>query len=209
MKYYLAFITILFIFSCDKKQEQSKPKEDIKPLLSIVKEYSSVEEIKSSYQKDVEDWEELSAVHEFLGRFKKVSANEVLSNAFELLELVKKLKHSKKPYLFNTNSFTTRINILYNETLRLSDMINIPAIKATEVHQQTEKTIEAFSAINAKINTVLSKKRFEEAIDIDVKYIGLDSTKIDSVTRSTVNKKRISKIEEKQRLEKSKKAVNL
>ena len=82
---------------------------------------------------------------------------------------------------------TARINILYNETLRLADMTTIPAIKADEVHQQTEKIIDAFSAVHAKINTVLSKKRFEDEIGVEITFIGLDSTKIDSVTKKSIN----------------------
>ncbi len=46
--------------------------------------------------------------------------------------------------------------------------------------------MEAFSAVNSKVNTLFTKKRFEDAIEIDVKYIGLDSTKIDSVSKKSV-----------------------
>lgn len=176
------------MFSCNKKQEQTKLAEDAKPLLSVVKEYSSIKEINPVFYKEIENWKELNAVNDFLKRFQKVSANEVLSNALELEALVKNLKDSVTPELFNNASFHTRVNIFYNETLRLSDMTTIPAIQATEVHVQTNKVINAFSAVNAKVNTALSKKRFEDEIDIDITFIGLDSTKMDSVTRKTVNK---------------------
>ena len=132
------------------------------------------------------EWEELNAVNDFLARFKKASSKEVLSNALELKGLVQSLKDSIKPTLFNVASLDTRINIFNNETLRLADMTTIPAIKASEVTMQTEKILDAFSAINAKINTLLSKKRFEDEIDIDVKFIGLDSTKMDSVSRKSI-----------------------
>lgn len=187
MKYHIAFIILIAFFSCDKKQEQTSAKDTTKPLLSVVYKYASVEKVRPVFNKDVEDWEELKAVDNFLGRFKKVSANEVLSNALELKGLVKNLKDSITPTLFDDDSFTARINILYNETLRLADMTTIPAIKADEVHQQTEKIIDAFSAVHAKINTVLSKKRFEDEIGVEITFIGLDSTKIDSVTKKSIN----------------------
>ena len=107
----------------------------------------------------------------------------------ELESLVKSLKDSVKPSLFNVLAFKARINILHNETLRLSDMTFIPAIKATEVNVQTAKIISAFSAVNSKVNTILLKKRFEDAIEVDVKFIGLDSTQIDSVSKKAINKK--------------------
>lgn len=68
-------------------------------------------------------------------------------------------------------------------------MTFIPAIKATEVNVQTAKIISAFSAVNSKVNTILLKKRFEDAIEVDVKFIGLDSTQIDSVSKKAINKK--------------------
>lgn len=187
MKYCWLFIILVFLFSCDKNQDQAKPDEKVNSLFSVVKEHLSVKPVKPIYAAEIEDWEELKAVDNFLGRFKKVSANEILSNALELKGLAKNLKDKKKPNLFNIASCKARINIFYNETLRLADMTTIPAITATEVHQQTEKIIDAFSAVNAKVNTMFSKKRFEDEIGIDIKFIGLDSTKIDSVTRKSLS----------------------
>ena len=188
MKYfYLLTIAILF-FSCDDKPAKNKQEDSKKPLLSVVHEYSDTQKIKPSYRSEVEEWKELRVIDKFLERFKKASPHEILSNAIELKGLVKNLKDSIKPTLFNKDpSFDARINIFYNETLRLADMTSIPAIKAEEVNVQTEKTIAAFSAVNAKINTILAKKRFEEAIDVDGIFVGLDSTKMDSVSRKSVN----------------------
>ncbi len=177
---------LVSLFSCDKKKLDTNPEQDTKPLLSVVKEYKAAEKVNATFLKDVDDWQELKAVDNFLARFKKASPNEVLSNALELKSLVKSLKDSIKPALFNDSSFETRINILNNETLRLADMTFIPAIKAAEVNEQTEKIINAFSAVNSKVNTILTKKRFEEAIEVDVNFIGLDSTKIDSVSKKSI-----------------------
>ena len=185
--FYLLTIAILF-FSCDDKPAKNKQEDSKKPLLSVVHEYSDTQKIKPSYRSEVEEWKELRVIDKFLERFKKASPHEILSNAIELKGLVKNLKDSIKPTLFNKDpSFDARINIFYNETLRLADMTSIPAIKAEEVNVQTEKTIAAFSAVNAKINTILAKKRFEEAIDVDGIFVGLDSTKMDSVSRKSVN----------------------
>jgi hypothetical protein len=67
-------------------------------------------------------------------------------------------------------------------------MTTIPLINAEEVNEQTEKIIAAFSAVNSKVNSILSKKRFEDAIEVDGEFIGLDSTKLDSVSRKSVKK---------------------
>lgn len=181
-------MVFVVFFSCDKKKVAVVQKQEIKSLLSVVKDYNVAEKVNPLFVKDIEDWKELKAVDNFLSRFKKASPNEILSNALELKELVQSLKDSIKPPLFENASFNTRVNILQNETLRLSDMTFIPAIKAEEVTMQTAKIMNAFSAVNSKVNSILLKKGFEDDIDLDIDYIGLDSTKIDSVSRKSIKK---------------------
>lgn len=193
MKYIFTFLILFSIISCDKKQEKTNQEQDVKTLFSVVNEFSSVKKVKTIYSNDIEDWEEFKTVDNFLERFQKVSPKEVLSNALELEGLVKSLKDSVKPPLFDNPSFKSRINIFYNETLRLSDMTNIPSIRADEVNLQTEKIIDAFSAVNSKVNLILSKKRFEDAIHVDVDFIGLDSTKIDSVSKVSIKNNSLEK----------------
>ena len=180
---------LLIFFSCNKKKQDNVQEQYLRPLLSVPREFGATVKVNAMFLKDVEEWQELKAVDNFLARFKKVSPNEVLGNALELESLVKSLKDSVKPALFDVLAFKVRINILHNETLRLSDMTFIPAIKSTEVNLQTAKIISAFSAVNSKVNTILLKKHFEDAIEVDVKLIGLDSTQIDSVSKKAINEK--------------------
>lgn len=185
------------IFSCNTKQKETLlPKED-QPSMSVVRKYPSAKEIRPVYKEETENWTQLKAVADFLDRFKNVSANEILSNAIELEALVAALKKEESPDLFKTASFKARVNILHNESLRLLDMRSIPAITVDEVDAQTKKIIVAFSSVNEKINTTLSKKRFEDAITIDAKYIGLDSSKIDNVSKKSINNSLQRKLEEK------------
>ena len=189
--YILSFFAF---FSCGDKQEETEKNEQVKPLLSVVKEHKSPENINPAFTKEVENWQELKAVNSFLKKFEKASPNEVLSNALELRDLVKSLKDSVKPRIFDVPSFNARINILNNEVLRLADLTFIPAIKTEEINTQVDKTMEAFSAVNIKINTILSKKRFEDAIDIDLDFIGIDSTKIDSISRKSIDDRKKEEI---------------
>ncbi len=177
-------------FSCVKKEKKVIQEKKSKTLLSVVKEHNDVLKIKSNFSKEIENWKELKALDNFIERFKKASPNEILSNALELESLVKSLIDSVNPPLFNSPSFNTRVNILYNESLRLSDMTFISVINAEEVHHQTDNIINSFSAINSKINSLLTKKQFEDAIEVNVDFIGLDSTKIDSVSRKSINSKK-------------------
>ena len=155
--------------------------------MSIAEMHTATENVLSSYLKEVKDWNELQDIDSFFVKFRKITPNEALSNAIELKDLIKRLKDSVKPEKFKIPSLTARINILYNEALRLADLTRIGAIKAPEVNTQLDKTMEAFSNINTKINSILAKIRFENEIDIDVTFIGLDTTKMDTFFNKPIN----------------------
>ena len=186
MKYIYLLVLLVFTFSCQNnegKDEEKKPKA----LMSIAKMHTATENVLSSYLKEVKDWNELQDIDSFFVKFRKITPNEALSNAIELKDLIKRLKDSVKPEKFKIPSLTARINILYNEALRLADLTRIGAIKAPEVNTQLDKTMEAFSNINTKINSILAKIRFENEIDIDVTFIGLDTTKMDTFFNKPIN----------------------
>lgn len=190
MKQIIYLFLFVFLFSCGNNKETTDDNTQEKPKLSIVQQHSTLEKVAPEYEKEVENWQELKSVNSFIQKFEKVSPNEALTNALELRDLVLNLKDSLKPTLFQIPSFDARVNVLYNETLRLADITLIPAITAKEVNVQITKTIDACSSVNSKINIILSKKRFEDAIDVNFDFIGIDSTKMDSISKKSINKKK-------------------
>lgn len=194
LKFLFVFVLIIIV-SCKKNQEKKEIIiQEVSSLRTIIQHPDS-EKVLPDFQKEISSWSELEVLKNFLVRFKKASPTEVLSNAIELKELVKILKESTKPELLNTPSFETRVNILENEVLRLADMTKIPAISTNEVNTQVDKIITSFSAINSKINTVFTKKKFEDEITIDISSIGLDSTKIDTISKKAILKNMEKKVE--------------
>lgn len=155
--------------------------------MSVAQTHAATENILPVYLKEVKDWKELKAIDSFFVQFRKITPNEALSNAVELKDLIKHLTDSIKPPNFETPSLTARINILYNEALRLADLTEIGAIKAQEVNTQVDKTMTAFSNVNTKVNTIMAKISFENEVDIDVSFIGLDTTRIDNVSKKSID----------------------
>jgi hypothetical protein len=182
------YIILAIIFSCGKSNKDNLANNTSdKPLLSVVKKQRNIEPVSAVFLKEVKDWEELKTVNSFLKKFENVSPNEALSNALELRDLAKNLKDSIKPKMFLTNdALNARINVFYNETLRLADLTFISAVTANDIHLQIDKTIQTFSSVHSKINTILLKKKFEEELDVNFNFIGLDSTKIDSLTQKSI-----------------------
>ena len=162
--------------------------------MSIEEMHTPTENVLPMHLKEVKDWNALQDIDSFFVKFIKITPNEALSNAIELKDLIKRLNDSIKPKKFQTPSLTARINVLYNEALRLADLTRIGAIKAQEVNTQVDKTMAAFSNINTKINSILAKIRFENEIDIDVTFIGLDTTRMDAFFKKPI--KQIKEVKE-------------
>ena len=200
MKQIIYLVISVFLFSCGNKKIDRIKKTQGKPKLSIAKQHTSYEKINIIFEKEVENWQELNTVHSFIQKFDKVSPNEALSNALELRDLVVNLKDSLTPSIFDIPSFQARVNILHNETLRLADLTLIPAITFEDINLQVDKILAAFSSVNSKINTILSKKQFEDAIDIKIDYIGIDPTKMDSVSKKSISFKRKDDLVKKKQL---------
>ena len=65
-------------------------------------------------------------------------------------------------------------------------MTYITEIKQQEINDQVEKILAAYSAMNAKINTIFAQQSFEKGIDIDPLAIGLDVTKLDTTSLKSI-----------------------
>lgn len=203
MKHILYLFLSLFLFSCENSKKETIKNRQEKPKRSVVTKHVGLKNVNPEFKKNIENWQDLQTVTLFIKKFENVSPNEALINALELRDLVTSLKENEIPEFFDIPSFHARLNVLHNETLRLADLTLIPAITSQEVNLQINKTIAAFSSVNSKINTIYSKKRFEDAIDIKIDHLGIDSTMMDSVSKKSIKfKKRKKFIDKKKYLKK-------
>ena len=193
MKQILYLFLSLFLFSCGNNKKETIKKKQEKPKRSVVSKHIGLKNVSPEFKNEIENWQDLQTVTLFIEKFENVSPNEALINALELRDLVASLKDSEIPKFCDIPSFHARINVLYNETLRLADLTLIPAISSQEVNLQVNKTLAAFSSLNSKINTIYSKKRFEDAIDIKIDYVGIDSTLMDTVSKESIKFKKRKK----------------
>ena len=168
MKYIIYSICSLFFLSCNDGKINSKQAIK-KPQLSQIKKHVKISKIQDKYQTEIEEWQEYENLSVFLNQFASISPNDALNNSRELNDLAKNLVDSLKPVIFETPAFSARVNLLYNQTLRLFDMSSIPAIKANEVNNHIDKVLNAFSSINSKINTTLKQRELELSVE-DINY---------------------------------------
>ncbi|WP_348712879.1 hypothetical protein [Tenacibaculum sp. 190524A05c] len=126
-----------------------------------------IDTLSSLSKKQVNDWTEYENLNSYLKQFNNTSPNDALNMAVELNEYIKILKDSLKIEDLKTNSLSARFNVLRNEALRLTDMTRIPAIQPDQVNAQIDKILLVFNSYTQKVNTIYSKKKFDEEIDLD------------------------------------------
>jgi len=197
MKVFISFIALLFLLSSCKKEVSVSldQKTDLDTIdIPQKKTISSIgESLDPKTKQALKNWEEYQLVDEMLTRFYAISNAEALSNATELSKLTKHLKDSIRDVRLETPSVKARLNLLYTESKRLEDMNAIPAIKQEEITIEIKKILEAFSAVNAKFNSVLAIDALENELDLDPDFQAMINNSFDSikVTDKIASKKTI------------------
>lgn len=110
------------------------------------------------------DWKAYNDLDRFLENYYTASPQEALNLSEELATITKQAIDSLKIARFKEPDVQIRLNVLYNAVLSLEDMANIPNISDKEVLEQTNQILEAFSALNAKINNISRKEDIEEQL---------------------------------------------
>ena len=164
MKVFVYLGLILLLFSCGEQQKvETKTVE--KSEFNTAKKHTQATVVLKKFEKDVENWKEHETLNDFIQKFQSISPNNALSSSRELNTLVKSLNDSIKPVFLESPSFNARVNLLYNETLRLYDMSSISSIKAEEVNLQVSKMLHAYSSVNSRINTTILQRNLEEELE--------------------------------------------
>lgn len=163
MKFIVYSLLFFLILSCSEAKTGTT-KQVKKSDYSKVKKHEQIELVQRTYQSKIDSWKEYENLLEFLNQYYSISPNDAINNSRELNDITKSLNDSIKPEFLETPAFNARANLLFNETLRLYDMSSIPAIKAAEVNEQVAKVLDAFSAINSKINTFSKQAELDNKI---------------------------------------------
>ncbi len=115
-------------------------------------------------RKKVENWKAYQELDKFLENYYTALPQEALNLSTELATISKQLKDSLEIKRFKEPDVQIRLNVLYNSVLRLEDMASIPNISDKEVLAEINQILDAFSALNAKINNITRKEEIEKQI---------------------------------------------
>lgn len=169
--YTIKIITILFlcIFStgCTTKPkatiDENQNFDSIKPLASNSR--GIAETLNPEALKKVEGWHEYEQLDQLITKFYTAEPEEALNLSTELATSTQQLKDSLQIERFLENDVMIRINVLNNYALRLNDMASILKISDTEVNEEIQHILSAFSALNSKINNITQQETLQKQLD--------------------------------------------
>lgn len=170
--------------ACDSEKKESKKPEKAEeqkkysnPKDEFV-QFDTITEENVVLIDSIASWKGYHQVKEILERLKNNTPNEVLSTSEELVRKVVLMRDSLEIDLLKKRGVKARINALYNQSLRLQEMAEIPSITIPEVKKQTQGLFVIFRMINRKVNAVYQQQEFEnKLIKENFVFSKLDSIK--------------------------------
>lgn len=181
-KIFIVFLMLAFCLSaCKNKEQKAEEENDSSPLeSSMIKSDKPITRLNSKSEELIATWPEYQKFDELITQYQEISMNEALLNSLELSALAKELRDSIRVEKLNIPEVKIRLNVLYSETLRLADMSTIPTITEMLVVEENNNVIDAYSALNIKINNMNTQDQLNEEISKFVDEV-LDEPKRDSL----------------------------
>lgn len=176
-------IFILLLYSCKKNEQKAEESAINKPIRSsMIKAENPIVQLNSASKELTDSWPEYQRFDDLIGQYEEISMNEALLNSVELSVLAQQLKDSIRVEKLNIPEVKIRLNVLYTETLRLADMSTIPTITEKLVAEENSNMIDAYSALNLKINNMNQREKLNSEISDFIDEVLLEE-KNDSLTR--------------------------
>lgn len=178
------FILIFLFYSCKNKNKEEIETEGIHTSIqSTFKADKAIVPLNSKATDLVKTWPEYQNFNDLINQYQEITVSEALLNSVELSELSQQLKDSIRVEKLNIPEVKIRLNVLHSETLRLADMSSIPTISQESVEEETNNMLDAFSALNLKINNMNLQEELNEEISKFVDEV-LESPTLDSTNTS-------------------------
>lgn len=176
----IPFIFLLLCYSCNNKKKEVLDAEAIdQEIQSTIKANNDIIVLNVKATDLVKTWPEYQNFNDLIGQYQEITVSEALLNSVELSVLAKQLKDSIRVEKLNIPEVKIRLNVLYSETLRLADMSSIPTITQESVAEETNNMVDAFSALNLKINNMNRQDELNEEISKFIDEV-LESPTIDT-----------------------------
>jgi len=166
------FLIIALLLSCKNKNDQDTQEysEQIESVNTIKSEHRIVP-LNPKSEALVKDWPEYQNFSDLVGQYQEITLTDALLNSKELSEMARQLRDSVRIERLDIPSIKMRLNVLHSETMRLADMATIPTITELSILRENNNVIQAFSALNLKINNMYSMEKLNDEISAFVNEV--------------------------------------
>lgn len=163
--FFVFILSAALLLSC-KKEKSTGETEEVTQIVSstIIKADQPIAQLNAKADSLVSNWPEYNKFEDLVTGYQEISMTEALLNSVELSELALQLKDSIRIEKLNIPEVKIRLNVLYSETLRLADMSTIPTITEDLVAEENNNIINAFSALNLKINNMNLREEINQEL---------------------------------------------
>lgn len=158
---------ILLAVGCSKKPQQEEVPEYVTEpgQVRTLESTAPVVALSPESEKLVAPWPEYSALTQLIVQYRVISKADALLNSDDLEELARQLKDSIRVEKLDIPSVRMRLNVLHNEAKRLEDMSTIPTITDEEVLYENDNLLDAYAALNIKINDLSRQERINKELE--------------------------------------------
>jgi len=165
-KNFFFLLPLLILLGCNhSKKEETNLKLEITQTTPDTKIVNSLgETLSPESRKLVENWPEYITLDEIMSDYYTITNDEALRKAKDLSNYTQYLRDSIRIDDLDRPDVKIRLNVLHNISLRLADMETIKTIKPEEITLEVTNILNAFSAVNSKINNILVQKNLENEL---------------------------------------------
>jgi len=166
------FLIIALLLSCKNKNDQDiqEYSEQIESVNTIKSEHRIVP-LNPKSEELVKDWPEYQNFSDLVSQYQEITLTDALLNSKELSEMAQQLRDSVRIERLDIPSIKMRLNVLHSEAMRLADMATIPTITELSILRENNNVIQAFSALNLKINNMYSMEELNDEISAFVNEV--------------------------------------
>jgi len=166
------FLIIALLLSCKNKNDQDTQEysEQIESVNTIKSEHRIVP-LNPKSEELVKDWPEYQNFSDLVSQYQEITLTDALLNSKELSEMAQQLRDSVRIERLDIPSIKMRLNVLHSEAMRLADMATIPTITELSILRENNNVIQAFSALNLKINNMYSMEELNDEISAFVNEV--------------------------------------
>ena len=152
----ILFIAIIFVTIISCKPDVENIIEE--PETITLQEKATISSIgitlSPKSKEEVATWEKYQLIETRIQRYQSITKSEAMQNAMELSLLIEDASDTIDVQILNRPDVKMRFNVMYNHAFRLHDMMSITSISEDEVMNEVTKLLDAYSALNDKINVV-------------------------------------------------------